>query len=739
VRLRRLRMPGNLTGLLLALHATPLASQTPAERLALSAFRDSLTSITDTAPLRDGQRAMRETVRRPPDGSLARLRLGLVGLRLAELGAMPDVRDAVKALRGAAEDRPAWPYAWYALGLAEALRAAWEREDRLALGNRVGLPTLERAATRHRRALEADRSFAPAAVALAALTLELGDTALLASARDALRRAAAAPNPPPEVFLAWGRVERAAEGTDSARVAFERYLAAGGSRAMGLLELARTRLAAGDTEGEEAYYVGASVEDSVAVAGYRADLAAVAADSDLVEFDRSRGPARAEVLRRFWTDRDRIEMRARGERLREHYRRLLYARRHFALTVSRRFYGPADAYRSGGMEIDDRGVIYVRHGDPTERLRPFVFGLMPNESWRVNRAEGDLLFHFSSGWDSNGGGDLYDYRLVESVLDLRGAGEAPEDQLLLSRQAFSGVYGRMLNWGRYGAARARARERGIGQASIAIGTTTDSHELEFAEPLGAVADLVAVGATGTGAIGHLVFAIAEPGTRPERGAGGVRYVVRVRAVASDREDRPFADVDTTIVFQPPAPLRRSQYLIGRVEVPLPSGLWNWRAALQLGDSAGVVLPRDTVRVTGPGSAIALSDLALGVRGASARWEPTPQDTVLLTPFDLFREGSEVELYYEVGGVTEGAPYRHEIAVFRIKGEPGVAERRPVVTLGFDERAAGPLLRSHRVLRLARLKPGRYLIEVQVGTPGGQPVARRREFRVVRAESKNADR
>jgi GWxTD domain-containing protein len=731
--------PGMLTALLLALQTTLLASQTPAERLALSAFRDSLAAITDTTPLRDGQRTMRETTRHHPQESLARIRLGLVSLRLAELGATPNAGDAVKALRGAAEQRPEWPYAWYALGLAEALRAAWERKDRLALGNRVGLPTLERAATRHRRALEADRSFAPAAVALAALTLELRDTALLASALGELRRAAAAPNPSPEVFLALGRVERAAERSDSARVAFERYLAAGGSRAMGLLEFARTRLAAGDAEAEGPYYEGAALEDSVAAAGYRADLAAVAVDSDLVEFDRSRGTARAEILRRFWTDRDRIEMRPQGERLREHYRRLLYARRHFALTVSRRFYGPADAYRSGGMEIDDRGVIYVRHGDPVERLRPFVFGLMPNESWRFNRAEGDLLFHFSSGWDSNGGGDLYDYRLVESVLDLRGAGEAPEDQLLLSRETLSSVYGRMLNWGRYGSARARARERGIGQASIAFGTTTDSHELQFAETLGAVADLVAVGATGAGTIGHLVFAIAEPGTRPERGAGGVRYVVRVRAVMSDREDRPFGDLDTTIVFRPSGPLGHSQYLIGRVEVPLPSGLWTWRAALQLGDSLGVVLPRDTVRVTGSDSAIALSDLALGVRGASAHWEPTPQDTVLLTPFDLFREGSEVELYYEATGVTPGAPYRHEIAVFRIKGEPGVAERRPVVTLGFDEPAAGPLLRSHRVLRLARVKPGRYLVEVQVHTPEGQRVARRREFRVVRAESENAAR
>ena len=205
----------------------------------------------------------------------------------------------------------------------------------------------------------------------------------------------------------------------------------------------------------------------------------------------------------------------------------------------------------------------------------------------------------------------------------------------------------------------------------------------------------------------------------------------MRAVASDLQNRPFADLDTTIVFRPSRPLGRSQYLIGRVELPLPAGLWAWRAALQLGDSLGVVLPRDTVRVPEPGSVLSLSDVALGIRGASARWQPTPRDTVLLTPFDLFVEGSPVELYYEAAGAQAGASYRHEIAVFRIKGDPGVAEPRPVVTLAFDERAVEPRLRSHRVLQLARLKPGRYLIEVQVLTPAGASVARRREFRIIR--------
>ena len=720
-----------LLGLCLALPRSSPA-QAPAERQWLAALSDTLDGIADTAALRRREAAARPLAK-PADSALARVRLGLVRLRLAALGASPDAREAVRVLRQATERRPGWPWAWHALGRAEAQRAAWEQSDRLALGSRVGVGTLERAAERQRRALGADPSFVPAAVTLAELTLELQDTTMAGPAVAALRRAAALPAAPPEVLLARGRVERAAGHLDSAGVAFERFLAAGGRRAVGLLELARTRLAQGRDDAQRVYYEGAALDDSVALAGYRADLALIAPDFELAAFDRADGPGRVEFLRRFWSDRDRLEMRAPGERIREHYRRLLHARRNFALTVSRRFYGPADAYRSGGLEIDDRGVIYVRHGEPAERLRPFVYGLMPNESWRFNRAEGDLLLHFSAGYDSNGGGDLYDYRLVESVLDLRGASDASEDYLLLSRERLSPLYGRMLHWGQYGAARSRGRERGIGRASIAIGTTTDSYELQFADTLTGVVDLVAVGAADSGTLGHLVFAVAEPGTRPEREAEGVRYTVRLRAVASDERGRPSRALDTTIVFRPSAPLGRAQYLIGRAELPLAPGRWTWRAALQVGDSLGIVLPRDTVRVDVAGAGLTVSDLALGIRGASAAWAPAPGHTVLLTPFDLFPEGSEVELYYEVDGAAVGTSYRHEIAVFRMRDRPRVAERRPVVTLGFEEPAAEPLLRSQRVLQLARLEPGRYLIEVQVRAPDGDAVARRREFLVVRRE------
>lgn len=709
---------------LLAAFPTPVPAQSSTERLALDRFRDSLAARRDVPALE----SLYRTRERGAGSAAGELRKAYLALRLAELDADPGARRAIERFRGATRRWPDSAEGWYGLARAEALRAAWEQRDRLALGSRVGLGTLERAAGRYRRALEADPAFAPAALDLADLTLSLRDTALVAETRDAVRDAvAASPAPGAGLLLAWGRLERAAGETDSALAAFDRAVAAGGG-AVARLERARTGLAADRVGAEWEYYAAAAEDDSAAQAGYRADLAFLATEVELARFDALRPAERAGYLRRFWGDRDRAELRATGERLREHYRRLLHARRSYALTVSRRFYGDADAYRSGSGELDDRGVIYLRHGEPARRLQPFVFGLMPNESWRYARADGDLLFHFSAGYDDRGGGDLYDYRLVESVLDLRGAGDAPPDQLLLSRQPLSGMYGRMLNWGPFGAARVRARERSVGQASIAIGTRTDSYELQYARPLPALASLVAVGSRGRLGLTHLVFAIPAEALR----AG---EPLRVRVVALDPAGRPAAWADTTLaVGSPDSEGERGRYLVGRVELPLEAGVWTWRAAVQQGDSAGSVLPRDSVRVARPGRGVALSDLALGLRSASVAWEPVPGDTVLLTPFDLFRTGSEVELYYEAAGVAPGT-YRHEIAVYRVRGDPPLLGRRPVVSLAVDEPVSGTLLRSHRRLQLERVRPGRYLVEVRLAGPGGAAATRSRAFTVTRARGR----
>jgi GWxTD domain-containing protein len=555
------------------------------------------------------------------------------------------------------------------------------------------------------------------------------DTVRLRLAQRALRRTIAAVGPaPPDLLLAWGRVEHAAGSPEAATAAFERYLSTDGNRALGLLELARSRLAAGVPDGEAAYYEGAALDDPEAVAGYRADLQVIAADSNLREFDRHQGRSRAAFLHRFWTNRDHLELRPEGNRLREHYRRLAYARRHFPLTVSRRFYGRLDAYRSQNTELDDRGIIYVRQGEPRVRLRPFIFGAMPNESWRYERADGDLLFHFSSGYDDNGGGDLYDYRLVQSVLDLRGAADASQDQLILSRQSLSPIYARMLNWGRFGAANERARERNIGIESIQVGTTTDNNELRFKRRLSVVADLIAVGQRSGQALAHFVFGIAARTTTWQPAGDGVNHPVRVRLVALDRHDRAVAALDTSLVVHLGQPLSK-QFVVGRAELPLPPGRWAYRAALQQGDSAGVVLPPDTVLVAHTSdSLLSLSDIALGTPGRAVPWVTEAADTVLLAPSGLIRERAEMQIYYEASGLRRG-PYRHEISVHR-PDRRGNKGRRPLVSVDFEELATGPTLRSRRAVRLERLKQGHYVVQVRLTGPDGQSQLRRRSIQLI---------
>jgi GWxTD domain-containing protein len=703
---------------LLAAPASRLPAQTSPSWSGFERLHDSIAAISDTIQLRDLSRQYRADP----------LRRGLVALRLGELGSDPDFGEALTTFRSAAKGNRA--EAWFGLGRAETGRAEWEMRDRLRLGSRVGMGRLEQAADAYVRALRADPTFVPAGVALARVELSLLDTSRARTARDVLRHSVESLDVPPnELLLAWGRLERAAGNLDLAGRAFERYLAAGGNRALGLLELARARLPLGQSDGDAAYYEGAALDDAEATAGYRADFQVIAADSILREFDELQGQRRAAFLHRFWTDRDHFELRPEGERLREHYRRLQFARTQFPLTVSRRFYGPQDAYRSGNDEFDDRGIIYIRQGAPAERLRPFIFGAMPNESWRYERAEGDLLFHFSSGYDGRGGGDLYDYRLVKSVLDLRGAEDAPRDQLILSRQSLSPIYSHMLNWGRFGAAHEEARERNIGAASIVVGTTTDSHELRFARRLGAVADLIAVGSSPRGGLGHFVFGILAPATTPVRTGSGVEYPVRVRLVALDRHDRAVAMLDTSLVIVHQRMLKRGEFVVGRVELPLPPGRWSYRAALQQGDSAGLVLPRDTVLVAEDGRAsLSLSDIALGSPGRSVPWTTEVGDTVLLAPSGLFREKADVEIYYEVRGARPGAAYRHEIAVLQTRDQ--AAEKHPLVALAFQELTSGPVIRSRRLVHMDRLKQGSYVVEVRVTGPEGQVQVRRRLIRLI---------
>ncbi len=744
--------------LLLALAAvvsSPLPAQSPEERVEIEHFRDSLASTTDSTGLLTVEKRLIEQAKADRNNAIMHLKLGFLSLRLGDLGGQSHYEDAASEFQWAIDLKPDWPYSHYGMGFAEYGIGDSQISFVTGIKTMLGKDALTRSAMAFARSAEVDPAFDKGLVDLANTALRQRVNIKLDVALQALRRAASTPAASsPPVLLARGRVEREVGDGDSALAAFQGYLTSGPNRALGLLETARTLFLLGRFDGAQPYYEGAAIDDSVAVAGYRADLGTIATDSVLNEFDRTRGQFRADYLQRFWSDRDHLELRAEGERLREHYRRLFYARKNFYLTSLTRIYDIVERYRSNSPDFDDRGVIYIRHGEPTSRATYAAPGLEPNESWRYARPEGDLLFHFVARQD------VQDFRLVESLFDVLGfsnalalkgglgaagdAGDPMAQQLLLSRERLSPIYGRIQTAGKIATGRFQDEERQIGQSSIAVGTKTDSYELEFPDELKVQTQVLAVGRDSAGSEVQIAYAIAGSGLEPVTVTQGFLYSVRVRFVAMDRTGKVAATLDTTRHFVAPAPVPDGEHLVGRVGLKVPTGLLTYRLALQQGEESGVVLPRDTVRVGQPTStALALSDLVLGSRSTNLYWRRTDKDTVMFNPLRTFKRGEEMELYYELEGLSSGTPYTVRISVRKQGGSGGIFRKifgggGAAISLKFDEQATFPVASSMRSLDLERLKPGHYTIEVIVDDGQGRTDRRTADFEVVNEEKKEAE-
>lgn len=741
----RLRKPIRLLPIaLLWVIPQRIQAQAPVDRDALERFRDSLAGTVDSVGLLAVEKHLIDSTKSNRTNGALHLRLGFLSLRLGELGGHSHYDDAASEFQWAIDLQPSWPYAWYGMGLAEYGVGDSQVSFITGLKTMLGKDALTRSAVAFAKSAEVDPAFVRGLVDLANTALRQRVNIKLGVAREALRRSASTTaGSDPQVLLARGRVEREVGDGDSALAAFNGYLQQGPNRGLGQLEVARTLFLLGRFDGVTPYFEGAANDDSATVAGYRADLATIASDSVLLEFDQQRGARRALYLKHFWGQRDRIELRGQGERLREHYRRIFYARKNFQLTSNNRHYDIVERYRSGSRDFDDRGVIYIRHGEPSSRATYAAPGLEANESWRYSRADDDMIFHFIARED------VQDFKLVESLFDVLGFSDAVKlqgqagsssdnamaEQLMLSREQLSPIYRRLhgsvgVSTGRY-----QSEERRAGQASIALGTTTDSYELRFPQELKAHSEVLAVGSDSSGPHVQIAYAIAGSSLEPVTVTRGYLYSVRVRFVATDQRGQVVASLDTTRHFVAPAPVPPGEHLVGRVETSVPQGNLQYRLALQQGEAAGTTLPRDSVRV-GPANqaSIGLSDLVLGSPTANLSWRRTPDDTVLFNPLRTYRRSDQMELYYEIEGLRP-SPYTVELEV-RKKGSGGGLFRKifggggAAIRLKFQEQATTPFVTSHRRLRLDRLKPGNYVLDLLVVDADGRKDRRSQEFQVV---------
>jgi len=205
-----------------------------------------------------------------------------------------------------------------------------------------------------------------------------------------------------------------------------------------LLDQARIAFLGGDVRlGEQAYWKGCEMADEATSLQYWRDIEVLATPDELAAWDRFRRLPAGQTdlcafLRRFWGERAMASTMSIGPRIRQHYQRMQYAQSHYRRRSGKK--GPTFSNEMGrprNAAYDDRGLLYVRMGEPARTTRfagnPGTMEneivsaecYQPNESWAYDYPDGTRVYHFTtfSGAD--------DYWLIENLGQVYRCG-APE-------------------------------------------------------------------------------------------------------------------------------------------------------------------------------------------------------------------------------------------------------------------------------------------------------------------------
>ena len=774
-----------------ALHA-----QAPADRSALLAYADSLAAATTVDQVRDLEAAR-------VGGTLGLIRSGLAALRRGELGQDRGPYDqAIQLLERAIDGEGRWPYPWFALGVTQM--ASYRRAFVVKATNYspAGASYREAALRSFARAIANDSTFVPAADALAGITLSLGHRLLPKMLAEPLRRVEFVPGTAPQVHLAAANVAFGNQEYERTLEILGDYLRRGGDRGVAGVEQARTLSALKrPEEAAAAYLAGLTGLTETGRLAYREDLGWVAGQDEIDVLDTLALTAVPAWVGQFWRERDALNLRAPNERLIEHLRRWVYAHENFLshrpddVPANAEGFGPQDqsslfevgaiaevmtevaggipafrTYRRTQWELDDRGVMYLRHGEPTKRVSS-VAG-PPNESWAYDLPEGRRVFHFlgSRALGTQSATTLtaslpLDADMLDARADLdsryalladriqRLEAQARTNQSLnaaLAREAgleartpgstviSTGINAQSVNnaianqsMTRLGADvlwREAARNRG----AIAAAVATDGYPQHYKTSLDAIVQVYGVG-FGKGETQRILTVFAVPGTRlvPRRrpdGGPGVLYPINFRVIALDRGTGVIRQLDTTRTFLAPDTLRGDQHLSGLLELAVPAGAYQVRALVsQPGQEAGTGVGRDSVRIPADPRDMILSDLILGRTESGLAWS-YGGEKIPLNPLNAVPKGNGVELFYEVGGLVAGQKYTVTSTVRKAEDKPTA---RPQLQVGFDFTASASYERVSRGLGLANLKPGAYVLSVAVEEQGsGRQVRRERALNVL---------
>lgn len=589
---------------------------------------------------------------------------------------------------------------------------------------------------------------------------------------EAMLRVARLPGARPDAALVAGRLLRQRGRHAEALGAFERYATLGGSRGVALLERARGLEATGErTAARATYLAGAAATDSAGVAAYRNDLAWILDSAELASFDALEPARRPEWIEGLFQLRDAEAIRLPGERLSEHLRRWNAVHAQFRIEHPQRWSGfvnvhvppPAPCTRSApdGIDpatlafdpsrrdddrreegvLDHRAIVYMRHGAPAMvQLGRHLLAdsaIAPLVPAGTARPDTEVLLWAQMDPDLSARSDVWVYwfsgrtRVFTFVPGILNSEQGPR-VLSLSPPASASLLwslGRADPVMRRAAARLATYENRLGSGAVPLAclpsmqdlairseqdvvdaANSDSHSLIFGVPLNPVLQVAAVGvpASGTGRL-LVVFAVPGATLRPVVAApGDVRYTLRLRLTAVDRDHGTVRTHDTLRTWVMDAPLAGRQHLSGLFEVPLAAGRHEVRLAVMDTDgfSGGQQL-WEAVRVGASRGTLALSDIVLAAESGGLRWENLGHP-VEVNALNAYPSGGVAPVYYEASGLVPGRRYRTTLTVVP-EGE--TTERG--VTVTFLEEAPDRLTRYRRTIGLERLTRGRHALTVAI--------------------------
>ncbi|MEO7334658.1 MAG: hypothetical protein ABIZ71_12085, partial [Gemmatimonadales bacterium] len=679
--------------------------------------------------------AEREKASRPAgDKEIGRLRLGWALVRLGQLtDSAPLMIEATTEFYEAAVRHRDWPLAWFGLGAAKvALDGIGAREFRSAhqtAGNgwRLGAVLAFLEATR------ADPDYTEAAIELAKVALRDDKIVLLNGVGTAIERATALDGLDPLAWLLLGRYQRRVKHDEAAAYSYGRAVELGGAtRGMASLELARQLIWLGRPDSARIwYFAGASEADPDGIAAYRKDIATIAPDSVLVQWDALSPASRPDWLRAFWRSREVESGRPEGTRLPEHEERWRVAYKSFRLIPAWTYqYQFGMPFRSGSDELDDRGIIYIRHGEPDQLINHFSGeGEEAAQTWLYFRPDGNLIFHFKQGSTNMAAkrAAVTGWRAVESIRAIGNLHVLPNlievDPIYMSLFLSTLTGSRVVDtlggsWG---------RERLLVRESLARGTITDTDPLRFEHSLHPIVQVYGVGGESAGR-GTLLVVLALPASdsleaRP-LGDGGYGYVFRLRLTALDLA----LEVDTLLRLRVARPLTGDQLLGTLFRLDVPAGIHQVRAIIS--DSAAT---RGSARLIGdvPVPAFAgpleMSDLVLGLEGQGLSWNRAGT-RFPLNPRNAWTVQEAIEIGFELAGLSAGQSYKVRIGIADLGAD---STRPPRAAVEFENQASGAREFITQSLNLRTLRPGRYLLTATI-ISGDSTIRRERRITVAAA-------